>query len=199
MVIGGVEILVAVGNTGAVRVRRPDLSVRHAAAFLMVARVAARAVQVFLKIPAQPALIVVVRAEVHVLAEGNDGNVDIFGLMRGAFKLTQQIMSGGLKSRHLAGARHRTGIVEHKGDPQARVTPGRNRGRADVNLIDPDDAEEVSVDDAGAVKREVRSINSRRVGRRDCDVIYFRVLVESVERVGSLRLQHSAVYVRRIS
>ncbi len=166
---------------------------------LAITAVTARAVQWIPQIPAQPSLIVVLGAEIHVFAEGNDGNVDIFGLMRGALELTQQIMSGRLKSRHLAGARHRTGIVEDKSDPQARVAPGRNRGCADIDFLDPDDTEEVSIDDTGAVKREVRPIKSRRVGRRDCDVIHFRVLVESVERVRGLRLQHSAVHVRRIS
>ena len=54
------------------------------------------------------------------------------------------------------------------------------------------------LDDTGAVEREVRSIQPRRLRRCHCNVAHFGMVVERVKSVGSLRLQRSAVFGCRI-
>ena len=159
-IVGGVVVLVAVGDAavpGAVRGRRPDLAVRKAVALRVVFVVAAGAVDSLPQVPAQPVGSIIVGAEIHVLVEGDDRDIDVFRMDGSALELREQIVGRGLQRSHLFVACHRAGVVEHQRNAKARIAPGRDRHRIDVDLTDADDTEEICVDDCGAVQGQFRT------------------------------------------
>src|SRR5262249_62153237 len=85
----------------------------------------------------------VARADVELPRERDDRNIDVAVLSRGALERVEKLVRGLLERVHLAGARHRTGVVERKRDAQAGVAPLDHRVGPDVHLRRAENAPEV--------------------------------------------------------
>ena len=102
--------------------------------------------------PVDPVLGVIAGAEVDVLGEGNDGNIDVAGVLRERAELVDETAGSGdgiFQSRHLVVLRHRTRIIEHQRHAHLDVAPSRGRRRAKAQRRETDYVHEIGCDRAG--------------------------------------------------
>ena len=88
-------------------------------------------------------------AELDVLAERNDRDVDVAVLRRGGLELLQQALGRGLERFHLAVVPHRPCGIEGERDAEPGVAPLRGRLGAERHLLDAHQTHEIRLHGRG--------------------------------------------------
>ena len=152
----------------------PPAAAVHAIGFGVVrapARRCAAATVVFVEIgPVDIALVVGAGAEIDVLGERHDGDIDVAVFDRCRLELRQQVLGGGLERGHLAVVGHRAGIVERERDAQLVHAPLGGRCNADRHIAVAHQPHEIGVHRGAAVEHDLRAAGGG-IGCGDEDVL----------------------------